>query len=184
MASAWTDDRGIRHSGNWGWVMAYGVLLLVIGVFALLEPLATGLATGMFIAALLICGGTLALIAGFTTRGWHSRWLDIVTGVLALALGVLMLWHPFLGAFSLVWFIGLWLFGSGILELMAGLRAAPHRAMLILLGVVDVVLGFSLFLAGPLTALIVLAILVGVSFLFRGALMCALALRLRRLSAV
>lgn len=54
------------------------------------------------------------------TRGWHSRWRDIVTGVVALALGVLMVWHPFLGAIALVRFIGLWLFMTGILELIAG----------------------------------------------------------------
>ncbi|WP_157216383.1 HdeD family acid-resistance protein [Flavisphingomonas formosensis] len=182
MASAHSHARWVRHRGNWGWILAYGLVSIGIGVLALAEPLATGFATGLFLATLLILGGAIALAAGFSTRGWHNHWLDIVTGLVAIALGLLIIWHPFLGAISIVWFIGAWLFTGGILELVAGFRATEHRGMLILLGIVDMVLGLYLFLAGPLTALFVLALLVGLSFLFRGAMLCLLALRLRRLA--
>lgn len=179
MPMVWASEHSLRHSRNWGWILAYGLLLVAIGFIALFEPIATGLATGFFIAFVLFCAGVAALAAGFSLRGWHNRWLDILLGVLAIAVGFVAIWHPFFAAFSLVWFIGAWLLLSGISELVAGFRASSHRWPLILLGIVNIVLGLYLFFSGPFTALIALSVLVGFSFVLRGIMLCVLAMRVR-----
>lgn len=175
----WGDDRWMRQHTGWGWILAYGVLLAVIGALALLQPIATGLATGLLLAFVLISGGVLGILAGFTAKGWRSHWLDVAVGLLSLLLGLAVLWNPFLGAFSLVWAIGLWLLVCGGLEVSAGFRPALHRGWLILLGVIDILLGIYLVLAGPADALVILAVLVGLSFLVRGIFLAIFGLRLR-----
>ncbi len=165
--------------GASGWIFAYGLLLMAIGIIALARPLATGLATGLFIAFLLLAGGVAGLVAGFSGRGWRSNWLDAVTGLLSLLLGLLVLADPFAGALSLVWMIGLWLLLVGAFELVAAMRSSTHRGLLALLGALDVLLGIGLLLVGPVAALMMLAVMVGVSFLFRGAFLVLLVLRLR-----
>src|SRR3546814_9481448 len=38
---------GIRHTTGWGWILAYGVIVFLVGLLALFNPLATGMATGL-----------------------------------------------------------------------------------------------------------------------------------------
>ena len=167
-------------TGNgWGWILAYGIMLIVIGALALVEPLATGFATGLLLAWLLLASGVLAVVAGFSGRSWRNRWLDIVSGLAWLLLGGLILWNPIAGALSLVLLLGLWLVASGVIELAAAFRGARHRGWLILLGGIDIVVGAVLLFAGPAAALTFLAAAIGISFLFRGFLLAAFALRLR-----
>lgn len=164
---------------GWGWIFTYGLLLALLGIFALAEPLATGLATGVFIAAVLIMAGIVGIVAGFSGRGWRSHWLDAVVGLLSLLLGFMVLVNPFAGAISVVWMIGLWLLLIGILEIAAAARSMHHRSWLAFLGIVDVLLGISLLVVGPVAALLVLATIVGISFIFRGTFLVIFALRLR-----
>jgi uncharacterized membrane protein HdeD (DUF308 family) len=181
--SIWDHDRPFGPSRGWGWILAYGILLAVVGGIALVEPLATGLATGFFVAYVLIAGGFLGIVAGFSGKGWRNKWLDIAVGLLSLILGLLVLWNPFVGAFSLVWAIGFWLVVIGMLEISAAFRSAHHRGWLVLPGIIDIVLGIALLFAGPATALLLLAAVIGISFIFRGAFLVLFALRLCRLSA-
>lgn len=174
------QDRWIAQHDGWGWILGYGILLAVIGALALLQPVATDIATGLLLAFVLIGGGILGLVAGLNAKGWRSRWLDIAIGLLSLLLGFAVIWNPFLGAFSLVWAIGLWLVVCGGLEISAGMNPVLHRGWLIVLGVIDILLGFYLMLTGPADALVILAVIVGLSFLFRGCFLMIFAFRLRR----
>ncbi|WP_454884168.1 HdeD family acid-resistance protein [Sphingomonas oryzagri] len=162
--------------------MGYGILLTATGMLALFLPIAAGFATGLFLGFVMTAGGILGIIAGVTTKGWHSRWLDIVVGTLSLLLGLAMIWNPFLGAFSLVWAIGLWLIVCGGLELTAGFDHAPHRGWLLFLGVIDILLGIYLLFVGPADALVILAVVVGLSFVFRGVFLSTFVLRFRQLA--
>lgn len=182
MPMIWNDVLETRYRSRWGWMLAYGLLWAVIGILALIEPIATGLATGLFLALVLLSGGLLGIIAGFSAKGWLSRWLDIMIGLLSLLLGSLIIWRPLLGALSLVWAVGFWLLLCGGLEIAEGVRTRLHRGWLIFIGAIDILLGAYLALAGPIDALLVLAIIVGFSFLMRGIALSLFALRLQGMS--
>ena len=47
------DRVGAAIGSGWGWVLAYGLLVMLIGIFALLNPAATGLATGILFGLML-----------------------------------------------------------------------------------------------------------------------------------
>ena len=167
-------------SGGWRWVLAYGIIVILIGFLALLNPLATGFATGLLLALVLIVYGVAALISAVSSVTQRGRWIELALGLLALALGVLLLFSPYLGALSLVWATGFWLFVSGVLQIGCAIRVKADRAWRLLLGLVDVALGLILLFSGPLTGLAFLALMVGISFLFRGVFLITLALGLRR----
>lgn len=157
-----------QHAGGWGWIVGYGLLLLAIGVMALLRPIAASIATGLFLGMILVAGGVLGVCAGWANRGWHSRWLDVAVGMLSVLLGLVFLRYPFAGAFSVVWMIAIWAVAIGGLELLAATRLHFGRGWLVFLGVLNVLLGCVLLLAGPATDIVFLALVVGVSFIFRG----------------
>lgn len=166
----------------WGWVLVYGILTSIIGVIALLNPVVTGLATGVLLGFSLLIYGVFAVVAGFSSLATRSRWIEILLGVLALVAGVIVLVNPFAGALSLVWAIGAWLLVIGIFEIIAAVKTAQDRGWRLFLGVVDALLGAYLLFTGPGAGLVFLAVMFGISFLFRGAFLIALALGLRRLA--
>ena len=79
-----------------------------------------------------------------------------------------------------MWSIGAWLLVSGVLEVVSAVRFRTDRGWRLFLGVVDVLIGLWLLMAGPVTGLAFLAVLVGLSFLLRGVFLILLALALRR----
>ena len=42
------------RSARWGWIFAYGALVILIGILALANPLATWLATGVLFGLMLL----------------------------------------------------------------------------------------------------------------------------------
>lgn len=166
----------------WGWILAYGVLVVLIGSLALGNPLATGLATGFLLGVMLLTYGLVALISGLSSLSKRGRWIEALLGLLGVAAGGFVLFAPFAGALSLVWAIGFWLFVAGILELVSAIKGSHDRGWRFALGLLDIVLGGFLLFSGPASSLVFLAGIVGISFLFRGVFLIILALGLRRLS--
>lgn len=170
-----------RKSAPNGWlgILCYGILLTALGILALFRPLAADLATGLLLSMVLIIGGIVGLAAGFTTNGWHHRWVDSLVGLFSLGFGILILWHPLVGAFSLLWAVGLWLLLCGGAEVAAGWKPAYNHPWLLLLGAFNILLGLYLVFAGPAAALVILAVMVAISFLARGVTLTVFALQLR-----
>lgn len=168
---------------GWGWILAYGLLLIAVGFLALVNPLETGLATGLVLAVALIAYGLAALISAASAFSRRGRWIELVLGLLALIAGAAVLLSPYMGAMSLVWTIGFWLTLSGVIEIVSALRFATDRWWRLFLGVVDLVLGLLLAFADPYSSLFFLATIVGIALLFRGVFFITLAMGLKRLQA-
>lgn len=175
-----SDD--IRHKTGWGWILAYGVIVFLVGLLALFNPIATGMATGLLIGVMLVIYGIFAIIAGVSSLSRRARWIELLLGMLGIVAGAVTIFNPFAGALSLVLLIGAWLLVSGIFEIVSAFRIAHDRAWRLVLGVLDVVLGGLLLFSGPGTGLVFLAFCVGISFLFRGVFLVMLALGLRRMA--
>ncbi|MBB5984122.1 HdeD family acid-resistance protein [Sphingobium lignivorans] len=167
---------------GWGWIVAYGVLVILIGVLALTNPIATGLATGIILALVLIVYGVAAIASAISSLSRRGRWIELILGILALLAGASILFAPLLGALSLVWAIGFWLVVSGVMQLVTAARFPVDRWWRLFLGLLDLVLGAILLLSGPVPSLAFLAIIVGISFLFRGLFLVLLGLGLRKVS--
>ena len=180
MESSERATPGLRT--GWGWVLALGLVLIVAGILAILQPIATSLATGIILAWLLVAGGIFAVIAGVTDLRAHGGWIYVLLGLMAVAAGILVMMNPFAGALSLVWAIGAWLVLAGLLQLVGAVRARSGKGWLFFIGLVDVVLGVVLMIMDPFSALFFLAIVVGISFLLRGIGALLFGLGLRRIS--
>lgn len=181
-SSNWNRAYRTRETGAWGWILAYGLLLVLIGGVAIAQPFITSFAAGLFLGCVLLGTGIVNLIAGVTDHGWHNRWLDILSGLLSVVAGAIMLWNPMVGALTLVWTLGIWFIVSGILELSFGFGQGYQRGWLLLAGLADVLLGLYLLFARPIEALVILAVFLGISFILRGVSLSILAFGMRALS--
>ena len=57
---------------KWGWLLALGILLIVLGTLGLWMSFAMTLATVMMFGALLTFGGVFQLLNAFQLKGWKS----------------------------------------------------------------------------------------------------------------
>lgn len=124
--------------------------------------------------------GIAAIAAGSSPMLKKLGRLEIFTGGLAVVANVVVIF-PVAGTVSLAWMIGTWLCVWGFLHVIYAINAKQDRAWRLPLGLVDAVLGALLLFSGPTAALTFIAALVGLSFLFRGALLLLLSMSMRRL---
>ena len=180
--TAWDQRLEARSGSAWGWILAYAILVILIGFVALANPIATGLTTGVLLGVFLIGYGVLAIVSGVSSLSDRGRWTEVLLGVLGVVTGGFILFNPFAGAISLVWALGFWLLVSGIFQVASAIRGAYDRGWRLALGVLDILLGGYLLFAGPATSLVMLATIVGISFIFRGVFLAFVAFGLRKLA--
>ncbi|MGU3316700.1 HdeD family acid-resistance protein [Sphingomonas sp. M6A6_1c] len=161
---------------GWGWILAYGVLSIVLGVLAFLNPFAATYAATLVIGAFFIAAGLVSIAAGFAGRGHEGRGYAIGFGILSLVIGLLMAFAPATAAISLTLLVAIWLGIRGALEIGLGARFKRGRGLMIVLGVVNILLAIYVLATLPWSALTLPGFILGISFLLGGVASVASAL--------
>lgn len=180
MTSAMSGAAVRRDSSGWGWILASGIIGVLLGILALFFPglallgVAFALGIGLIVQGALEIGVAWRAETGSTGRGWLAAF-----GILALVAGILVLFQPGGGILVLVWGLILWFVIAGVHDLMVGFSQRDHRLWNIVLGALSLVVAFVL-LVSPGTAVGTLAIFIALGFLIRGAVDIGLALSMRR----
>ena len=166
-----------------GWTIAFGVLLIVLGLLALMAPLLAGIAvTGMF-AWLLIVGGVAHIVLAWHVRGAGAHIWEGLVGLAYIAMGVFLFFRPFVGLFALTAFLGAYLLVTGIFDIIMWfrLRGVPGGGWLLFDAIVSLILAAMIWFHLPYSTTWVVGTLVGFGILFSGISRIALAMQARRL---
>jgi uncharacterized membrane protein HdeD (DUF308 family) len=170
-------------SRNWWIVLLRGLAGICFGIITFIAP-AISLAILVLVwGAYALADGILALVTAIRRRGEDRWWLFFVEGLVGIAAGLLTLIWPGLTAIALLYLIAAWAIVTGALEIAAAIRLRKVIANEWLLGLSGIAsLGFGILLilfpgAGALTVVI----WIGAYALVFGALVVALAFRLRSL---
>jgi uncharacterized membrane protein HdeD (DUF308 family) len=164
----------------WLWA-AFGVLSIVAGVLALVNPDLSLLAIAILFGCYLIVNGFFDLLAGLTAEHTDTvrRVFAVLLGILALIAGVICLRRPGTSLLAIVLVVGVYLVVSGVIQLVSSI-SDDQPWLGVMLGLVNLVVGI-LILALPGLSLVTFAVLFGISLIVRGALAIATGLQLRRL---
>ena len=157
-----------RAGAGWGWILAYGILSVVLGVMAFIWPFAATWAATLVIGAFLFAAGALSIGAGLFGRGHEGRGYAIGFGIVSVLVGLLIAFDPFAGALSLTLVVAGWLAVRGIMEIGLGAGMKRARGMMIGLGVINIVLAAVVLATLPWSALTLPGFVLGVSFLMGG----------------
>jgi uncharacterized membrane protein HdeD (DUF308 family) len=153
---------------GWGWLMAYGVLSIVLGLAAFLEPFVATVAATVVVGVFFLIAGGASIAAGAMGGAREGRAYAILFGLVSLFIGAVMLFDPVSGALSLTLAVAIWLAVRGVMEFLWGVRFARHRGWMIALGVVNVLLALVILATISWTALTLPGYILGISFLFAG----------------
>ncbi|CNH00901.1 acid-resistance membrane protein [Yersinia thracica] len=146
------------------------VLLLLGGIFCLMNPLASGAVLSTIIGILLLLSG-IAMIVGMIANRTHNLWpmvTGILLGVAYIVMGYVFITNPTVGMISLAIVLAVLFAFGGIMRLITGYRTwgLPGAWLQILLGILDLIITYLLVSAGPLISITMVTTLVGIEMLF------------------
>ena len=177
----------LRHEldalrGNWFWFVILGVSLVVLGIVALGSMVIASLAAAAAIGVLLLLGGAAEAVGAFWCRGWSGFFLELLSGVLSIVVGLLFLRAPAGALAALTLLLACFLLVGGFFKIVAAVvyRFAAWGWSLAG-GIIDVILAQMIWREWPASALWVIGLFVGINLLFRGFNWIALGLALRAL---
>ena len=162
---------------NWGWVLALGIGLLVLGLIATSMALITTFATVLVIGFILIAAGAFEISNAFRHTTYSGFWMHLFVGSLDVVCGALLLAFPGAGAAALTLILAILFLVEGVVRTFSALiMRLPNSGLAVLSGVVDILLGFVLLSSWPVSALWFLGLCVGIALIFRGIWWSAFAL--------
>ena len=154
---------------KWGWLMALGILLIVLAIVALAIIPAPSLATAIVLGWLLVFSGIFEAIHGFQVRGSRSLFLHLIGGVLGVLVGLMVVTHPVAGALAWTLLFASFLTIVGVFRVVAAARLKfPHWGWAAFDGGITLLLGVMVWAGWPWSALWFLGLSVEVSLPLRG----------------
>ena len=167
---------------RWGWFLALGILLVVLGMVALGSSVFMTLATMVFVGWLLIVGGVLEAAHACSCKGWGGFFIDLLTGILYVVVGFMVVANPGSAAVALTLLIAMFLIFGGIFRIVVAVVVRfQNWVWLLLHGVVNLLLGIAIWRQWPLSGLWVIGLFVGIDMLFNGWSLVMLGLAAKRI---
>lgn len=175
-------ESATRPHTAWGWFVALGVVMMLLGVFAWFDVVAVTLAGTIFIGAALLVGGILQVVHAFMDRGWGGFVLHALGGVLYAIAGLLIMAEPVRGTLVITIVLAVVMVVAGIARIVMALRHwhMGGAGLLLLGGLISAIVGIALYLTLPWSGLWVLGTLIAIELIFHGAAWFEFGLALRR----
>ncbi len=148
---------------SWGWFMALGIVLIILGTIAIISPAVMTVAAGLFFGWLLLIGGVVQIVHAFFTKtcGGFFMVSNLLAGVLTLTLLLIAVFVA-----------------NGILEIIMAFQLRPASGWVWVLtgGIVSILVGLMIWAKLPSSAIWAIGLLVGIRMIFGGWSFVALAL--------
>ena len=167
---------------NWWALVLRGVLAIVFGVLAFVNPGLTLSALILLFGAYSLVDGVFAIISGLRAAQRHERWWPFaLEGLASIVVGILAFLMPVAAAFALLMIASAWSIVTGILRIAAAIRLRREISgewLLILNGLLSVAFGVVIVLF-PGAGLVTLVWVVGMYAILFGVILVALGFRVR-----
>jgi uncharacterized membrane protein HdeD (DUF308 family) len=160
-----------------------GIILVVLGILAILIPMAASIAITIILGWLFLVSGVVGLVTTFWARHAPGFWWALVSAVLATAAGIVLLLWPVSGVVSLTLLLIVFFVIEGVASIMYAFEhkkdLSSRWIWMLVSGIIDLILAALIWSGLPGTAAWALGLLVGINMLFGGTSMIAMALHAR-----
>jgi uncharacterized membrane protein HdeD (DUF308 family) len=152
------------------WYILAGVLFIVLGLFAIIEPATAAVGISFLLGWLLIFGGVAHVIATFKGGGAKRILFQLLSAIAFLLGGLYILTHPSLAIGTLTALLAIVIFAEGVFDIITYFRLKrEHPSGWILLnGIVALILGGLISAQWPSSSAWAIGTLVGVTLLMTG----------------
>ena len=165
---------------DWGWYIALGVLLILVGAYAIWAEGTATLASVFALGIVLLIAGIGQLVAAFMARGAGHVILMLLVGMLDVIVGLMLIEHPLGGALVVTLLLAALLVFGGVFRFVSALWLQfPNYGWVALSGILSTILGILLWTQWPISAIWFIGFVVGLNFIFAGISWTWLGLKLK-----
>ena len=155
---------------NWGWLLAQGILLVVLGTVGLGLTFFLTLATVFIFGVFLVIGGGIQIFQTFKCRGWGSILWHVLIAVLYVLAGLSIMADPLSASAFFTLLLAGALVGIGIVRLIMAfqVRGLKNWGWPFIGGIAAVVLGIMILARWPVSGFWVIGLFVAIEMIFSG----------------
>ncbi len=155
---------------NWGWFLALGILLVVLGFAAILFPFVSTIAAKVALGWVFLIGGISHFIHAFGAQGWRGVLLDMLVGALYVFAGAWLAFFPLTGILPLTVMLAILFVVEGMFEVVLSFRMKPEAGWgyLLFSGIVAILAGVLITMGLPSSATWAIGLLAGINLLSSG----------------
>ena len=168
---------------SWWVYIVRGVLALVFGLFAYLNPAITMKILLIFFGIFIFIEGLLAIVGSIAGRKYSDIWwLVLLEGIAGVIIGVITFTRPAVTGMVLIVFVALWAIWSGLFRIITAIRLRKEldsEWLLIFGGIISILFGVMLF-AHPGAGIVAIAWLIGFFASMSGILMITFGIKARK----
>ncbi|MDD5580150.1 MAG: DUF308 domain-containing protein [Methylobacter sp.] len=170
---------------QWGWLLALGILMVVLGTLGMGMAFYVTLASMLIYGGFLLGAGLLQLWHGIKTNetAWSGRTQHLVVALFYLAIAALIIWDPIAASAGLTLFLGALLAGIGVVRLIDALRcrrAGWQWAWPLVAGILNLILAAIILFSWPFSGLWVIGLFISIEMIINGWLLIFVSLEVRK----
>jgi uncharacterized membrane protein HdeD (DUF308 family) len=164
----------------WGWFLAFGIGLLVLGVAAVVRSVAATVVSMLFFGWLLVLASGIEIAQAVMVGHWAGFFSHLLAAILFGITGLLIIMRPVISAEVATIFMAMFFLIGGLFQLVGSMAVAlPGWGWQAADGIITVILGLLVIAGWPASGLWVIGLFVGIDLIFYGCAWIALALGLR-----
>ncbi|MER9442794.1 HdeD family acid-resistance protein [Mesorhizobium sp. M0340] len=167
---------------KWGWFVALGVLLLIVGGIAFGNLFIATVASVYVVGWLMLMAGIVEIIHAFGVKTWGRFFYWLLSGLLYAVAGFFAFYNPLLASAVLTFLLAVALLASGVLRAWVGYshRPQPGWGWVVTAGVISALAGLVIAMGWPFNSVWVLGLFLAVDLIFQGWTFIAVGLALKR----
>lgn len=165
---------------NWGWFLAFGIGLLILGLAAVVRSFTATVASMLFFGWLLVLASGIEIAQAVMVGHWAGFFQHLLAAILFGVVGLIMVVRPLQSAEVLTIFIAAFFLVGGLFETVVAVALAlPGWGWQFADGLITLALGLLVIAEWPASGLWVIGLLLGIGLIFDGFAWIATALEFR-----
>jgi uncharacterized membrane protein HdeD (DUF308 family) len=155
---------------NWGWLLALGIILLILGFIGLGMEIALTVASILFLGVLLLIAAVAQIIHAFKGKGWKSIGLHILNAILYGVAGVVIIIDPLIASIVFTLALGFIILVVGIARIVMAfhIKGMKGWGWPLIGGIISIILGLLIIGQWPVSGLWVIGLFVAIEMIVSG----------------
>lgn len=170
---------------GWGWLLALGVVFVILGIIALGSPYALTLAVDLMLGWIFIICGIISIVSAFFSGNWGRFLLIVLSGIVFVIAGILLVANPLKGVLTLALILAAFLLVEGIFKIIYAIqmKATQNWGWVLASGIISLILAILIWVQWP-ASVVIIGLLIGFYILFSGVSMVMLSIAARSAAKV
>ncbi len=170
------------YSTHWKWILASGIVFILLGILAIAMPVASSMGVTLAIAIILLASGVVNSVRAWRLRDEEGAGTRYFQAIVPLVAGFLMFLYPTSGVLGVTLILAFYFFLSAAAQWILALNFRPYPGWgwMLASSIASLLLGVYIVWTFPISSFLVPGVLLGLDLIFSGAAMIQVSICARR----